>query len=121
MKNFKFGKLLLLSLPFLLVSCFHGKNGIEGKWECVFNAYGERWDRPLIMEFNSDGTGYQWFSDEDFSNRWNYYYYIDGKYVTFDLGRQMKDCKWERKDDRLTIYGWDDDDMSRLVFHLMKR
>lgn len=119
--------LLIIALPFLIMACSgdgkeksgsKGKrDGIAGKWESTFDAYGNKWDAPLIMTFNPDGTGYQWFSDEDFADRWNYSYEIEGDHLTIDLGERVKDLKYELEGNRLTIYGWDDNDMSKLVFH----
>lgn len=101
---------------------------IVGNWRCMYDAYGDLWDAPLYYVFNEDGTGYEWFSEEPYSDRlkfkykassfvlnltyWSDYYrewedYDD--YVTYELSKDGNS---------LTLYGMDDNDMS--VLHCVR-
>lgn len=94
---------------------------IVGKWICYTDAYGDPWDEPLVYQFDSDGTGYEWFMDEPFSNREEFTYTvtetrlrIKTKYDSYILRYELSN-----KGKSLILYGWDDDDMEEL--HLVRQ
>lgn len=107
---------------------FPAKASIVGEWKCIFDAYGDRWDEPLIFCFDKDGTGYEWFSDEPFSWRWNFLYTIQGSsllrieyYDDYDgeiniFRTDITRFELSSDGNSLVIYGIDDDDMSELHF-----
>lgn len=91
-----------------------------GKWECRLDAYGDPWDEPVIMFFDSDGTGYQWFSDEPFANRWEFNYFATSS--NLKIKTKYEDETYELRykissnGQSLIIYGFDDNDMEELWF-----
>ncbi len=91
---------------------------ILGKWVCYDDAYGEPWDEPLIMAFDEDLSGYQWFSDEPFSDRWEFSYNISGSKLRVKTQGQIYNLRFELSTNgkNLAIFGWDDDDMEELYF-----
>lgn len=123
-KALKYLFLILLSLS--VVSCGDDdkdmpiieEQTIVGKWECQRDAYGNLWDKPLIYLFDEDGTGYQWFSEEPFSDRWEFTYtkttyklIIRTNWGNYNLRYELS-----ANGNNLVIYDWDDDDMSELHF-----
>lgn len=81
--NFQHLKAIIIAMliTFVFVACGDKDrpnddetNMLVGKWECTLDSYGDPWDEPLIILFDSDGTGYQWFSEEPFSERWEFNY-----------------------------------------------
>lgn len=121
---------LLMILSILIISSCGDKNSeveepankpqelLIGKWECKLDAYGDPWDEPLIMMFDLEGTGYQWFSDELFSDRWEFNYVatssklkIQTRYGTYELRYEVSS-----NGKTLILYGWDDNDMEELWF-----
>jgi len=92
---------------------------IVGKWICYNNAYGDPWDEPLVYQFDSDGSGYQWFQDEPFSDRWEFTYSLTESKLcikteygtTYNLRYEIS---YNGKS--LVLYGWDDNDMEELHF-----
>ena len=95
---------------------------LVGKWECTLDAYGDPWDEPLIMMFDSDGTGYQWFSDEPFSDRWEFNYIATSSKIKIRTSYGTYDLRYEISSNNKTliIYGWDNDDMEELWFTRIK-
>lgn len=98
------------------------EKAIIGKWQCDLDAYGDPWDEPLIFQFYSDGTGYQWFTEEPFSDRWEFSYLISvsklkikTQYGTYDLRYDLSS-----NNNTLILYGWDDNDMEELWFKRVK-
>lgn len=91
---------------------------LVGKWECTLDAYGDPWDESLIMMFDSDGTGYQWFSDEPFSNRWEFNYIATSSKIKIKTSYGNYDLRYEisSNNNTLILYGWDNDDMDELWF-----
>lgn len=94
---------------------------IVGKWISYTDAYGDPWDEPLVYQFDSDGTGYEWFMDEPFSDREEFTYTvtetrlrIKTKYDSYILRYELSN-----KGKSLILYGWDDDDMEEL--HLARQ
>lgn len=125
---------VLMSIAF--IACDNDKsNGDEisqpqdylvGQWQCKLDAYGDPWDEPLIMQFDADGSGYYWFSDEPFSERYEFDYVAtsskikmweeeDGYQYHYDLRYEMSS-----NGKNLTIYDFDDDDMEVLKFVRIK-
>lgn len=129
LKNTRFISLLLIAMMsfFTLTSCGNDDDEplnsdpsklIVGKWICYNDAYGDPWDEPLIYQFDSDGSGYQWFQEEPFSDRWEFSYTITEsrlrvktKYDTYNLRYEFS-----LNGKNLVIYGWDDNDMEELHF-----
>lgn len=92
---------------------------VVGKWECIYDSYGDFWDEPLIYVFDEEGTGYQWFSDEPFSYRLEFTYSITSSKLKIKTKYDdVYNLRYELSSDgrNLTLYGWDDDDMSILKF-----
>lgn len=86
---------------------------IVGRWLCYKDAYGEPWEKPLLYCFDSDGTGFEWFQDEPYSDRWIFSYYItESELCLFDEWDAHR-LSYTFSDDgnTLTIYGMDDNDM----------
>ncbi|MDE7409700.1 MAG: hypothetical protein K2N09_06730 [Muribaculaceae bacterium] len=95
------------------------KLGIVGKWECKLDAYGDPWDEPLIMFFDSDGTGYQWFPSEGpFSDRMEFSYVVTSSKLKVKDQYGTYELKYEISSNgkTLIIYGLDDNDMEELWF-----
>lgn len=94
---------------------------LVGKWQCTLDAYGEPWDEPLIMLFDADGTGYQWFSDEPFSDRWEFNYVATSSKVKIITQYGAYDLRYEISSNgkTLILYGWEDKDMEELWFTRM--
>lgn len=129
--------LFLILLPLSVVSCSKDGNDepknddpkneeqtIVGEWQCKYDAYGELFDEPLIYLFDEDGTGYEWFSDEPFSDRVEFTYsYTSSKLeIMYDDGIGYHDLgyKLSSNGNILIIYGRDDDDLSELNFTRVK-
>lgn len=91
---------------------------LVGKWECTMDSYGDPWDEPLIMMFDSDGTGYQWFSDEPFSNRWKFNYVATSSKIKIETQYETYELEYEISSNNKTLilYNWDGDDMEELWF-----
>lgn len=92
---------------------------IVGKWICNNDAYGYPWEEPLVCQFDSDGSGYQWFQDEPFSYRWEFSYTItESKLYIKTTDRDTYNLRYviSNKGKNLVIYGWDDDDMEELHY-----
>lgn len=99
-------------------------DAIVGKWQCDYDAYGDEWDEPLILFFDDDGTGYEWFSDEPFSYRSEFTYVVKSSSKirimldddeTYDLKYKISN-----NGNTLYLYNWDDDDMEELQFKRIK-
>ncbi len=97
---------------------------IIGKWICYNDAYGAPWEEPLVYQFDSDGSGYGWFQDEPFSNRWEFTYIVTPSKIRFSEYDKYDDS-WYRYNLRyelstngksLVLYGYDDNDMEELHF-----
>lgn len=93
---------------------------IVGEWSCVSDAYGVPWGDPLFFQFREDGTGYEWFSEEPYSNRCDFTYQTYGESKLKIVTDQMKILdlyyRISPDGDHLVIYDWDDNDMSVLEF-----
>ena len=91
---------------------------IVGKWICYDDAYGDPWDEPLVYQFDSDGSGYQWFQDEPFSDRWEFTYTITDSKIRIKTKYDTYNLRYEISSNGKTmvLYGWDDDDMEELHF-----
>lgn len=89
-----------------------------GKWECTLDAYGNLWDEPLIMFFDSEGTGYYWFSEESFSKRYEFRYVATTSKLRIKEKDESYDLRFEisSNGNTLILYGFDDDDMEELWF-----
>lgn len=94
------------------------QKNLVGKWECKMDAYGDPWDEPLIMMFDADGTGYQWFSDEPFSERWTFNYVATSSKIKIRTQYGTVDLEYEISSNgkTLILYEWDDNDMEELWF-----
>lgn len=99
----------------------YGQKTIVGKWQCKYDAYGDLWFEPLIFLFDEDGTGYEWFSDEPFSEREEFTYTYTSSRLVVRTGWTNYDLRYEISSNgkSLVIYGWDDDNMSELHFTRM--
>lgn len=96
---------------------------LVGTWQCDDDAYGDPWDEPLIFVFDSDGSGYQWFSDEPFSYRWEFTYTNTSSRIKIRIPKaESKDLRYELSADNMSLilYGWDNNDMSELWFKRVK-
>ncbi len=121
--------LLLLLLPLSIASCGdddkdepkNEEQTIVGKWQSQYDAYGDLWDEPLICLFDEDGTGYQWFSDEPFSDRYEFTYTTTSSKLIVRTKGDSYEMRYELSSNgkALVIYGWDDNDMSELHFTRM--
>lgn len=89
-----------------------------GKWICYNDAYGDPWDEPLEFQFYDDGTGYQWFQEEPFSQRWDFTYTVTSTKLVIKTKFGVYNLVYEisTKRQTLVLYGWDDDDMEVLTF-----
>ena len=124
MKNFKFLFLIVLAVICSVgfVACGDDDepetNKLVGKWECLYDAYGDPWDEPLYFVFNDDGTGSEWFFDDP-SDRLEFTYVVTSSAINVktEYGDVYKvEYKFSSKGNKLTLYGWDDDDMYELIF-----
>lgn len=97
---------------------------IVGKWICDEDAFGDPWEEPLVFVFDANGTGYGWFQEEPYSNRWVFTYTISETKIKFKEYDEYND-EWDTYSLRyelsnngksLVIYGYDDNDMSILRF-----
>lgn len=124
-------KLIMMTMlsVFIFTSCGDKKSDVEetintsqelliGKWECKLDAYGEPWDAPVIMLFDADGTGYQWFSDEPFSDRWEFNFVATSSRLKIKTQYGIYELRYEISSNgkTLILYGWDDNDMEELWF-----
>ncbi len=91
---------------------------IVGKWICYEDAYGDPWDEPLVYQFDSDGSGYKWFQDEPFSDRWEFTYTITDSKIRIKTKYDTYNLRYEISSNGKTmvLYGWDDNDMEELHF-----
>jgi len=91
---------------------------IVGKWVCNYDAYGDWWDEPLVYQFDSDGSGYEWFQDEPFSDRMEFMYSITESKIRIKTKYDTYNIRYEISSNgkSLVLYGLDDDDMNELHF-----
>ena len=96
---------------------------IIGTWVCTSDAYGDRWDGPLQVVFKDDKTGYSWWQDEPFSKRDLFSYSISKTEITLrfiDDGEFVDtvvlEYEFSKDENSITVYGFDDNDMSVLRF-----
>lgn len=94
---------------------------IIGKWICYEDAYGEPWDEPLVYQFDSGGTGYEWFQDEPFSHRMEFTYTITESKIRIKADDSVYNIRYEISSNgkSLVLYGLDDNDME--VLHFVKQ
>lgn len=119
---------LLIVLPLSFTSCGDDdkdepkdeQNNIVGKWKCVEDAYGDLWEEPLIYYFDEDGTGYEWFTDEDYSDRIEFSYTATSSKIRINYYEDLEvsNLRYELSNNgnKLIIYGLDENDMSELKF-----
>lgn len=95
---------------------------IVGEWECLYDSYGESWDEPLVYVFDEDGTGYQWFTSEPYSNILEYTYVVMSSKIRIKTYYGVHNLRYEISADgkHLILYGWDDNDMEELYFTRVK-
>ena len=127
MKQIKHLAFLMLALTFALGFTACGDDddddtpsdsqSIVGKWKCTHDAYGDLWDDPYYIIFKSDGTGYEYFEDEDV---WRFEYVATSTKLTLyyddDSTPDILTYSITSNGKKLTIIGMDDDDMSVLEF-----
>lgn len=91
---------------------------IVGKWVCYDDAYGDPWFEPLVYQFDSDGTGYEWFQEEPFSDRSEFTYTITESKIRIRWNYATDNIRYEISSNgkSLVLYGLDDNDMSELHF-----
>lgn len=91
---------------------------IVGKWICYEDAYGDPWDEPFVIQFDSDGTGYLWDQTFPFSEREEFSYIIMESKLRIKFEDEVIIVRYSLSSNgkKLTLYGFDDDDMEELYF-----
>lgn len=119
---------MLLLLP--LFSCSSNSNSddeseengskktIVGKWKCYENAYGYKWEQPMIFVFEKNKTGYHSETEDGRNRKYDFDYRIEGDYVIIN----KKEVQYElsKNGKELTLYGLDNDDMAELHLQRVK-